>query len=69
MMKLFLPMICVLVLGMYSAQADDISLTDGRVLKNAKVLEADVDFLRISHDDGVAKVYAKDLPEEMKDDA
>lgn len=58
--------LCVLCVFAGLGYAEDIRLAGGRVLKDAKVVSAGVDFVRISHEEGIAKVDAKDLPEALK---
>lgn len=55
-------LLCILALAFNPLNADDITLTNGRVLKNAEKLGIDVDTVRIQHDEGIAKVDAKLLP-------
>lgn len=48
------------------AQARDITLESGRLLKNAEKIESGVDFVRIRYDDGIIRVNANDLPEQLR---
>lgn len=48
------------------AIAEDITLANGVVLKNAKITRVDPDGLRIMHDDGISKVSHESLTPELK---
>jgi len=45
----------------------DITLLNGKILKNARVSRVDPDGLRIVHDDGLTKVPMEDLPPALKE--
>ncbi|MEG0024060.1 MAG: hypothetical protein RR719_01780 [Akkermansia sp.] len=46
--------------------AEDFVLKDGRVLKEATVSDKGLDFVRVHHSDGIAKISYKDLTEPMQ---
>ncbi len=45
----------------------EVTLTNGKVLKNARVSKVEPDGLRINHDDGLTKVLFEDLPPALKE--
>ena len=46
--------------------AEDISLKDGRVFKDATVSDKGLDFIRVHHSEGIAKVSFRDLSEDLQ---
>lgn len=62
------PFRCILLLLAITSPvfAEDITLANGSVLKNAKITRVDPDGLRIMHQDGIAKVPHESLPPELK---
>ena len=57
---------CILTLAAGTVCADDLKLKDGTVLKNYSVISQTVDGLKIEHSDGVGKVAAGNLPDEVR---
>jgi len=54
------------LIGILACHAEDISLADGKVLKNAKVTRVEPDGLRIMHADGISKVPHESLPADLQ---
>lgn len=63
-MKTRLVIACCLAL--VSLRAEDITLRDATVLKNAKVTEATPAYISVAHDAGVAHVMLQDLPADLQ---
>ena len=62
--------ICFLILSTVGAShsfAEDMTLSSGRVLRNAKVLKAEPDGVKIMHDDGITKVPYDGLPAGLRE--
>ena len=53
-------------LALVSLRAEDITLRDGTVLKNARVTEATPAFISVTHNAGVAHVMLQDLPADLQ---
>jgi len=49
------------------AMADDITLSDGKVLHNAKIISQDAASVTIKHSTGIARVMMPELPKELRD--
>lgn len=58
--------ILVLLVGFSPCHAEDFTLMDGKVLKNAKVTRVEPDGLRIMHADGISKVPHESLPADLQ---
>lgn len=48
--------------GVWESDAEDIRLNDGTVLKNIEVIGSGIDFIRVSHEDGIVSLESKELP-------
>lgn len=48
-------------------KATDITLLDGKVLKNARISRVDPDGLRVVHDEGMTKIPMENLPPALKE--
>lgn len=67
-MKIAVLFLCASLASLAALHAADITLTNGRVLKNATMIETETDSVRIRHDDGVAKVSADQLPNNLREE-
>jgi hypothetical protein len=59
-------LVCFLFICADLSFGEDIRLANGKVLKNAKVTKVEPDGLKIVHEDGVGKVPAELLPDELR---
>jgi hypothetical protein len=56
----------LLLTAVVSAYAEDITLRDGRVFKNATVTNVTPAYVTVTHSAGVARVMLQDLPPELQ---
>jgi hypothetical protein len=57
----------LLLLVVAIVRADDITLEDGKVLHNAKIMSQDAASVTIKHSTGIARVMIPELPKELRD--
>lgn len=58
--------LCVLACWCSGAFCEDLTLANGRVFKDATVSDKGMDFIRVHHSEGIAKVSYKDLSEDLQ---
>lgn len=61
------PLYLLSLLSLAVLHAEDLTLTDNRILKDVKVMEVGMDFLKVSHEHGISTIKAGDLPELWKE--
>ncbi len=59
-------LVCFLLIGAGVSFGEDLHLTDGKVLKNARITKVEPDGLKIVHEDGVGKISAELLPDDLR---